>query len=236
LALGASGAFAMSSLLDVQTNTILDASLLTNALVVPASQTLRGDGSVLGRIVVNGVLAPGETGLGNLSFNTNVDLAGLTIVKIAKGGTSMSNDMVLAGGNLLQGGTLLVTNLGPALVAGDSFTLISATTRSGAFTNLALPLVGPGLYWDTATLNTNGTLRVAAIPRPQITASLIPGNMLIQVASIAGRTYVLERTTNLVAPIVWAAQTSNSGNGDVLTFAAPIMGTSAIAFYRLRIN
>jgi autotransporter-associated beta strand protein len=236
LALGAAGTLAMSSLLDVQTNTILDASLLSNALVVPASQTLRGDGSVWGRIVVNGVLAPGETGLGNLSFNTNVDLAGLTIVKIVKGGTSTSNDMVHASGNLLQGGALLVTNLGPALVAGDSFTLFSATTRSGAFTNLVLPLVGPGLYWDTATLTTNGTLRVAAIPRPQITASLTPGNMVIQVASIAGRTYVLERATNLAAPTFWAAQTSNSGNGGVLTLTAPIMGTSASAFYRLRVN
>lgn len=51
-------------------------------------------------------------------------------------------------GPLQLDGTLMVTNLGPAIAAGDSFQLFSAGSIGGAFAATNLPPLNPGLAWN----------------------------------------------------------------------------------------
>ena len=55
-----------------------------------------------------------------------------------------------------------MTNCGPALEAGDTFTLFIATNYTGAFAVMSLPTLGPDLGWDPSQLSVNGSIRVAA--------------------------------------------------------------------------
>jgi regulation of enolase protein 1 (concanavalin A-like superfamily) len=91
----------------------------------------------------------------------SASLSGTLNMTINKGGSPAST-VLAASGTVTYGGSLVVNNIGTnALAAGDSYTLFSAGTYAGAFTNLALPALGAGLSWKTNTFATNGTLTVA---------------------------------------------------------------------------
>ena len=83
-------------------------------------------------------------------------------MQISKNGGVPTNDLVIVASTLTQGGTLLVTNLGPnTFTAGNSFKLFTAATFAGAFTNLNLPGLPAGLKWSTNNLAGNGTIAVS---------------------------------------------------------------------------
>jgi len=64
-------------------------------------------------------------------------------------------------GTLTYGGTLSLTNLSGTLAAGDSYKLFSAGTYGGTFARLSPATPATGLIWNTNTLATDGTLRIA---------------------------------------------------------------------------
>jgi hypothetical protein len=79
---------------------------------------------------------------------------------------------------LTYDGTLTVTNIGDALVIGDSFTLfdnLGGSGYGGAFTNLNLPPLGDGQAWQDNSA-VDGTIKVIAgsVP-PSITTDLPSG-------------------------------------------------------------
>ncbi|BCU76388.1 hypothetical protein llg_11030 [Luteolibacter sp. LG18] len=138
-------------------------ALGSGAVTVQSGGTLAGSGSVNGAITVQsgGTLDPS----GTLTVNNTLTLGGTTQITVGKSGTTLSNDKVSGISTVTYGGTLSIANGGPtALVAGDSFILFSATTRSGAFTTISLPTLTSGLTWDTTRLAVDGTLAVASIP------------------------------------------------------------------------
>ncbi len=170
LALVGSGSISSSPTITVASGAILDASGRTDrTLTVASGQTLTGDGSVLGRVTISAgaTLAPcclgtnGEDGV--LIVNSNLTLAGLASMEInctnVRTSTSVTGITTVA-----YGGTLMVSNLGPDLQAGDCFTLFSATNYTGSFTTMNLPALGAGLAWNTSTLVQNGSLCVVALP------------------------------------------------------------------------
>jgi hypothetical protein len=74
---------------------------------------------------------------------------------------AQSNDVLVAS-DVVYGGVLIVTNLGPSFVAGDSFTLYNAPNSSGAFSTLVLPTLS-GLWWsNTFAANGPGILSVVS--------------------------------------------------------------------------
>src|SRR5207245_10615401 len=76
-------------------------------------------------------------------------------------GAALTNDQIQVNSALTYGGSLVVSNLGPdALAAGDNFRLFPGTTYAGAFTNLSLPALGPGLAWNNKLL-VDGSIEVA---------------------------------------------------------------------------
>jgi hypothetical protein len=136
-----------------------------SAVTVQGSGTLGGTGTV-GGVVTNqagGMLLPGSSGIGKLTFSSSVSLldGSTNLFEISKNGGVLTNDLAAISGALKQGGSLMVTNIGTnALAAGDSFKLFNAASFSGAFTNIVLPPLASGLNWNTTTLASNGTLAV----------------------------------------------------------------------------
>lgn len=230
LALTGAGSVGNSSLLTVMGGAMLDAA---DGLIVPAAQTLAGNGVVGGDTLVNGTLAPGSS-IGTLSFSNALTLAGTVSVDINKTGVTLTNDLVIVAGPLTFGGVLVATNTGAALADGDSFNLFDAPSFAGSFTGSNLPPLSAGLFWNTTWLPLDGTIHVEAVPVPVIQAVSYNGTTFtLQFPSTAGVNYVLQGTTNLFAPILWTSLSTNSGTGGMLTIPAPVTPDQQ-QFYRLQ--
>ena len=134
------------------------------AVTVAAGATLGGNGTITGPVTVQAgaTLSPG-IGIGWLAINNDLTLEGTARMQINR--TNAPNcDQVGGISTLTYGGTLTVTNCGPGLQAGDTFTLFSAANYVGSFATLNLPALAPGLAWDTSSLQVNGSIRVLSIP------------------------------------------------------------------------
>jgi uncharacterized protein with beta-barrel porin domain len=148
----------------VDTGTLLVNGSLGAARVTVRGGTLGGNGVINGPVTVQpgGRLAPGNP-IGVLAISNSLTLGGTTFIELNK--SAATNDAVRGLSNITYGGTLMVTNLGGSLAAGDSFKLFNAGSYSGSFASLSPALPGPGLVWNTNTLATDGTLRIAAAAR-----------------------------------------------------------------------
>ena len=198
LALTGTGAISSSASVTVATGAALDASGRTDGtLTLVSSQTLQGNGSILGNLTANfgSTLTPGPS-VGVLTVTNAVVLQGTTVMEIDK--TAGTNDLLGGAASIAYGGTLVVSNLSAALTNGDSYKLFDAVAYSGAFTNILPKRPGPGLTWDTSGLTDSGTLAVA----PE---APIPPSASIKIDfSIAGRAEAID--PNFLAWVV------NDGN------------------------
>ena len=161
----------------------VNGSLATgSAVTVGASGTLAGAGTVGGSVTLNGTILPGSAsaiGTLNVSGTVGMEPGGITFLKLNKTNTPATNDL-LSAGTILYGGTLLVTNTGPALAAGDTFKLFSSAFSSGSFAATNLPPLGPGLAWTNVL--TGGAISVVAVatvnPNPTNITATVAGNLL----------------------------------------------------------
>jgi fibronectin-binding autotransporter adhesin len=160
---GAVSSISNSPVIQILPDASLDVWGVASGFHVVSGQTLRGNGTVNGPLTVDagGTLTIGGAGgtPGTLTFSHDLALSGNTVLRINKGGTSD----LLTGINTLQcGGMLTLSSIGATLAAGDSFTLFSATTVTGAFS--ISPLTpGPGLAWDQSQLG-SGIIAVINAP------------------------------------------------------------------------
>ena len=141
----------------------------TGAVTVAANGTIGGTGTVSGAVSISGGLSPGVNDVGTLTLGSTLNLAGTstTSVQLAKAGAALSNDRVQGITTLTQGGTLTVSATGDALAAGDSFDLFDATTFTGSFATVNLPVLPVGLAWNTSQLNSAGIIFVETGVLPQ---------------------------------------------------------------------
>jgi fibronectin-binding autotransporter adhesin len=197
LAIRANGSIANSSLVSLAPGTTLNVlGLASGVLTIPPSQTLAGFGTILGNLLVQGTLIPGQSNaLGTLTASNNVTLAGATLMEISRAPGALTNDLLRGVSNLICGGTLIVTttNSSADFTDGDTFKLFDAASFTGSFTSFVLPDFSPCLSWDTSKLAVNGTLKlVAAAGRPVITQQpagrpVLPGTAVtLQVQSTGG--------------------------------------------------
>ncbi len=151
----------------------------TSAVTVAAAGTLAGLGTINSAVTVNGTLAPGNNGIGTLSFSGTLSLgaASTAAMQVNKSGATLTADKVQGATTLTYGGTLTVTATGDALAAGDSFTLFSAATRTGSFTTVNLPALTGGLTWNSSALTTTGVVTV------------IKGSQTISFGALAAKTF-----------------------------------------------
>lgn len=203
------------------------------------SGTLCGTGTISGPVTIfsNGTLSPGDGAIGALAMNNSLALRGTTLIKLdAAAGT---NAELRGMSRVTYGGTLTVTNLGGTLAAGDHFKIFDATTYTGNFATLHLPLVGAGLAWAASDL-TNGALSVVLAPVvPRINQAALVGTNLVVAGSGGAADYGYEVlfSTNLALPLsYWTAMASNHFDG-----AGGFLSTNAVdpslrqGFYAIKI-
>ncbi len=209
------------------------------AVTVAGGGTLGGTGAVNGPATIQngGTLSPGNS-IGTLSFGNSLTLAPActNFFEISKSPTT--NDVVRVLGALTCGGTLVVTNIsGNTPAAGDGFKLFNAASYSGSFSNVILPPLPAGLGWNTAALNTNGTLSVIAIAAPRFSNVGISGSGLIMsgTGGPAGTNYYVLSATNL-SPARWTPLATNQfdGAGD-FAFTNAVDPALPQTFYRLQL-
>jgi len=120
-----------------------------------------------------------------LGLSNQLTLAGRLVLAASSAGGGSSLDA----GSLSYGGTLTISNTGPAWVAGNSLNLFTANHYAGAFTAISPATPGTGLLWDTSKLAVNGTLVVGVAPGVSVTpavASVTYGNPLVLAAVPTG--------------------------------------------------
>jgi autotransporter-associated beta strand protein len=182
---------------------------------------LGGSGIIAGPVLVTsgGTLVPGNS-VGTLTINNTLTLEGTTVMEVSREGGVPASDRVIAS-TLNRGGSLQVTHFGAnSLRSGDSFDLFDWTAVSGTFTSVSLAPLLPGLSWNTANLNVNGTINITGtIIPPRITSNSTSGTTLTASGSggVAGGTYYTLMTTDLALPVTsWTAIATNqfdaSGN------------------------
>ena len=136
-----------------------------SAVSVATNALLGGAGTINGPVTVQagGTLQAGlgGTNTSTLTINNTLSLAGTTAFVLNR--TNAQNSSRVAGlTTVTYGGTLTVTNVGPALQGGDTFTLFTAGSRNGFFSVSNLPPLDTGLCWVTD--DNFATIRVALPP------------------------------------------------------------------------
>jgi autotransporter-associated beta strand protein len=234
-----SGTWILSGINTYSGPTIVSAgALLVNGSIDTAGctvtgGTLGGIGQITGPVTIQpgGTLSPGPS-IGTLTIYGSATLSGTTLMEITH--TSPANDRLNVSDALIFGGALIVSNVGPTLAAGDSFTLFSAGSLGGSFASLTLPSLSPRLRWDTSELAASGTITVSSISSPAIVSLLTTGtNLVLHFSTEPNVKYVLESTTNLNSPVIWVPQQTNQGDGTVASISVTVGPNPPRKFFRL---
>lgn len=160
------GAFGSSSIL-VQGGALdLNGLTLANVITINSGGTLTGTGTLTATTTASGTLSPGDSGFGRITASGGLNLAPTSVIALGLGGTSRHNgmtgnyDTLAVSGALDLKGTVNVALLnGFVPVAGNTFTLATATSFTGNMT-LNLPLLPGNLAWDSSLFATTGTVSV----------------------------------------------------------------------------
>jgi len=154
----------------VSNGTLLLAStgtISTNATTVAAAGILGGSGIIYGAVNIQtgGTLAPGLGGsdTSSLAVSNSLTLSGTAQFVIDRDNTQNAAQ-VIGVKTATYGGTLILTNMGSALVVGDTFKLVQATNYTGSFASIVLPALATGLIWNTNNLTVNGSVSVQKSP------------------------------------------------------------------------
>jgi hyaluronate lyase len=204
-------------------------------VLVTSGATLGGTGSIGGMVTINagGTLAPGADDIGTLLLSGGLTLNGNLAFEV-NNSVHGSNDFCQVTGTLINSGngTLTISNSGPVLAAGDSFTLFNKPLLNGG-TLAITPVPGAGLMW-TNKLAVDGSIAVVA------TVASNPTNIIF---SVSGNTLNLSwpadhlgwiaqsNSVNLADPNTWF-DIPNSQNGTNLVIQ--LNPTMKNVFFRLR--
>jgi autotransporter-associated beta strand protein len=144
-------------------------NLNNNGIVAKTNATLGGTGVIGGAVTVEpgAAITPGIGGIGTLTVSNSVTLSGTAHMEINRNANPSSDKISLMssiGTSFFDVWTLtsqlIVSNSGPALQSGDTFSLFSADSYSGGFASIILPPLGTNLTWITSNLLVNGTISV----------------------------------------------------------------------------
>jgi len=229
LAIGA-GSISNSALINVRSGATLSVTGRGDqTLTLNNGQTLTGKGTINGNLVVSSgaTLAPGGTlTTGTLTVNNNVTLNGNLLLNLNRTNSPNSSQLA-ASGTITYGGSLNVTNSGPALQVGDTFQLFP--TGVTGFTSKNLPFTDANgiAYTWTDNIAANGSITVASAG-PAINP--IPGPIQF---NVSGNTLSLSWPTNLG----WILQTqTNSLASGLSTNWVNVPGSELVTGTNITIN
>ena len=171
LALTGTGSIANSPTIDVATLAIFDVSTVTGGgYTLGASQTLQGNGTVIGPMTAAGTVAPGSS-TGTLTLGGALTLAGNALFEI-DGMNPGDYDRVIVGTALTYGGTLTIKTA--SMMGPFDLDLFDFTSKTGTFTSISDQSgnYAPGqlsMAYDTGVLT--------GIPEPATMALLAFGGL-----------------------------------------------------------
>jgi autotransporter-associated beta strand protein len=214
LALNGLAGLSNSPVVTIASGAAVDVSGLTPStlfLGTISNQVLTGSGTIHGSLSVGslGIVSPG-TAIGALTVDSSVTLGGQVVLEL-NNTNSLNSDRIVAT-SIAAGGILTVTNIGPALHAGDTFHLFSSAV-TGAFAVTNLPItdtVNNVKYTWNNRLGVDGTLVVASVA-----ASINPNPTNLQVAVANGKMML-----SWPDSAGWILQTNAVGVGDASSWHA----------------
>ncbi|HEV2453348.1 MAG TPA: autotransporter-associated beta strand repeat-containing protein, partial [Verrucomicrobiae bacterium] len=230
------GASTYSGATTIGGGTLLVDNTNASAITVNSGGALGGAGVFGGAITVNsgGTLALGSE---TLSTSNNLTIAGNVSVSVNNSATPSSGMAIVTGTLVNTGsGTVSVSNLGPALAAGNTFQLFSQPVSGG--NNLTIS--GGGVQWAN-NLAADGTISVVgALPQPVINGFSISGTNLV-ISGTNGYTgggYYVLSTTNLLLPLSsWKPISTNTfASGGLFSITNPIVPGTPAKFYTLKLE
>ncbi len=226
-----SGANTYSGPTVVSNGTLVVSGSLAGGAVTVAGGTLAGTGVLNGATTVQtgGTLSPGGGGIGTLTVSNSLTLAGNTVIQLNKS-LAQSNDVIAVSGALAYGGSLSVTNLGGALVAGDSFRIF----KSGGTGSIAVAgNAGSGLNFSFS----DGLLSVVSAGPSgpaTLTNSISGGGGTLALSWPAGQGWVLQIQTNSLTTGLGTNWTDISGSTSISSTNITLDASKPTVFYRLK--
>lgn len=217
----------------VSNGTLLVNGSIANGATVRAGGTLGGLGSINGAVTVDagGTLAAGES-IGTLTLDSSPTLNGAVRAEVDRnGGTPLADLISVSGNPIAYGGTLVITNTGALLQAGDTFTLFSASGYSGGFT-IVSQTPGQIITWDTANLTVNGSISVATATGAPISA-VLNGTSLDLTWPLDALGAQLQVQTNSLAVGLSTNWSPVAGSTDVNAVSIPVDPANPTVFLRL---
>jgi autotransporter-associated beta strand protein len=197
IALIGNGSMSNTISIHIANGSAIDVSLRSDGtLSLGAAQTLKGNGTfnITGNLVSQGTLE----------------------FKVDKTAGTVVTDKLGVTGQLTYGGKLKLVPSGEALTASDTLPLFSA----GAFGTSSFAVIEPaqpgsGLTWDTTTLATDGTLRIASAGLSIGTAYIASGSKIVLNASggTPNAGFTILTSTNVANPVA-AWDVDQTGNLD----------------------
>jgi autotransporter-associated beta strand protein len=227
----------------ISQGTLLLNGVATNvgAITVQSGGAVGGNGTganVVGSTVTvqaGGRLEPGNLGIGTFTVSNTISLAGESLFQISR--TNAQNADELVANSISLGGTLVVTNVGEPLQAGDTFALL-AGSMSGSFSSIVLPALDSGMTWNTNNLYSTGTISIDAPPQPVFASISISGNDFVfsGTGGAANGTYYVLTSTNVASPVnEWMPVSTNTFDASgAFNFTTAISAGGPQQFYILQ--
>jgi fibronectin-binding autotransporter adhesin len=166
LKLGAGASLNASSVVDVAAGASFDGSAVVGGIIIPPSQTLKGNGTLIGDTTVAGTLAPGNS-IGTISVTGSVTLTGTSDFELDA--SIPDADLLVATGDINYGGTLNLSNLAGAFSYGQTYDLFDASTFGGDFSAINWPAGTTVANWVNDLDNTGS---IIFVPEPGTTGLL----------------------------------------------------------------
>lgn len=160
LALTDSADINSSAEIEISTGGTLDViARAERKFVVDNGRKLVGGGTVQGVLeIAQGAMVLPGAGVGALTISETLILGGAAVMELNRG-SEPNCDQFIVGGEILANGTLIVTNVGASLQAGDRFQLFNQSVSG--FAMVTLPELLPGLLWQN-NLAVDGSLAVVS--------------------------------------------------------------------------
>ncbi len=202
--------------------------------------TFGGNGTIAGNLIMlGGTNSPGW-GVGTLTVNGSVTLAGTTLMELAPGQTPNSDKLVVGGALGFAGELKVVIATGASTPKpGDVYQLFSKA-GAGGFANVTLPSLPAGLTWNTNDLAVGGSIAVAgSLTKPAIgNVSQVGENLVFGgTGGVEGATYYVLTSTNVAASAgQWQPIATNVFDPDgTFSVTNAITPGSPAAFFRLQL-
>jgi autotransporter-associated beta strand protein len=226
------------TVLDLAAGTLDLSRAGTTSLSLATGQSIKGNGALIGSLTAGpaSTVSPGAS-VGILTVRGNVTLGGTNLMEVDR--TAGTNDLLRAtntvASSITFGGTLRVVTLAGAITAGNTFKLFSATNYVGSFAAISPATPGPGLGWNTNTLNVDGILRVisTANPTPTNITATFSGNQLNLSWPVDRIGWRLQAQTNPITIGLRSNWVDVPGSTAVNSISVTVNPTNGSVFYRM---